>query len=165
MSWLIATVWICHYEDLFTYFDLDYEVSNFGFWFRHEGAISGKWCCTRGRRGRKYYILARSFEPNLHFCGFAAVDFPGWHVKLLRPCFCHVIHDWINLWKIWHVSKFCIASQKGNVYSQSAWERYDIYLCDLIFEISCGYVFMLYCIYIWKIEWGIVTTHKTIQTL
>ena len=59
MSWLIATVWICHYEDLFTYFDLDYEVSNFGFWFRHEGAISGKWCCTRGRRGRKYYILAR----------------------------------------------------------------------------------------------------------
>ena len=42
-------------------FDLDYEVSNFGFWFRHEGAISGKWCCTRGRRGRKYYILARAY--------------------------------------------------------------------------------------------------------
>ncbi len=68
MSWLIAIVWICHYEDLFTYFDLDYEVSNFGFWFRHEGAISGKWCCTRGRRGRKYYILARYYQSVLQVC-------------------------------------------------------------------------------------------------
>ena len=41
-------------------FDLSLRGLNFGFWFRHEGAISGKWCCTRGRRGRKYYILARN---------------------------------------------------------------------------------------------------------
>lgn len=82
-----------------------------------------------------------SSEPNLHF-GVQDVDFPGWHVKLLRPCFYMrpmTQSSYARFDSILMTLRLLAMFNPRNL----VWNGM-IYLYDLILEISCGYVLMFY---------------------
>lgn len=98
--------------------------------------------------------------------GVQDVGFPGWHVKVLRPCFYMRSMTESSYERFDSIIKLRLLAM-FNPRNLARNGMIDLY--DLIFEISCGYVLMLYiymsCVCKKYAVLGMVIAHKTIQTL